>query len=538
MTRTRRALAALVALAGWACGSSTQPDATPEVASVVVTPSSSTLALNAQLPLQAEVRDGTGALVPNASVVWTVQDAAIASVSAAGVVTAKAIGSTQVAANALGKSGIATITVTKTPVASVVVLPAQADVTVGSTAQLTASAFDASQNALTDRAFTWTTSNANVATVDGSGVVTGVAAGTATITASAEGKSDGAQIRVSAGAVASVAVTPNPVALNVGDSQQLTATAKDASGTLITGKSASWTTADANVATVSASGVVKAVGPGSTSVTATIDGVSGSTKVDVTLIPVAKVTLSPNPLDLTVGGTAPLTATLQDAANNVLGGRLIAWTSSDTRIATVDNAGNVTGVKKGNATITATSEGVKGTAKVQVGPAPVSSVSVSPSTKTLTAGTSTQLSVSVTDVNGATVSSPTVTWNTSDAQVAGVTSNGTVTTAKAGTATITATSDGVSGSADITVQPGAVASVSVVPKVATLQKGQTVQLTATAVDKFGNAITTATFTWSSNSGRVATVSSTGKVTGKRGGFATITASTGGKSDSSLITVLD
>ena len=102
MSRIARTLATVVvALSGWSCGS-TAPDATPQVAAVVVSPATSTLALNAQLPLQAEVKDGAGTVVPGASVTWTVQDPKIVSVSAAGVVTGLAIGSTQVAANALG----------------------------------------------------------------------------------------------------------------------------------------------------------------------------------------------------------------------------------------------------------------------------------------------------------------------------------------------------------------------------------------------------------------------------------------------------
>jgi uncharacterized protein YjdB len=533
--RIRRTLAA-VALASWAC-SSTQPDATPQVASVVVTPSSSTLALNAQLPLQAQVTDASGALVPNASIVWTVQNPDVASVSSAGVVTAKAVGSTQVAANALGKSGIATITVAQTPVASVVVVPARVDAGVGTKTQLTATALDASQKTLAGRAMIWTTSNGSVAKVDGSGMVTTVGVGSATITATAEGKSGSSQVTVSAGAVASVAVSPNPVPLNVGDTQQLTVTAKDANGTLITGRTVNWTTANAMVATVSSNGVVTATGPGSTSITGTVDGVSGSTRVDVTLIPVANVVVTPNALNLPVGQQSQLTAVLTDVAGGTLTGRLIAWTSSDNNIATVAN-GLVTAVKKGKATITAESEGIKGTATVTVGPAPVKNVSVNPGSKTLVAGTTTQLTATVTDVNDVTVSNPSVTWNTSDAQVAGVNANGVVTTLKAGTATITATSDGVSGTASITVTPAAVASVSVTPKLATLSKGQSIQLTATVLDKFGNVVTGAPVVWSSSSGRTASVSSTGKVTAKREGLVSVTATSSGKSDSALITVLD
>jgi trimeric autotransporter adhesin len=535
MMRIRRTLAA-VALASWACGS-TQPDATPQVATVVVTPSSSTLALNAQLPLQAQVTDASGAIVPNASVVWTVKNPDVVSVSSAGVVTALAVGSTQVAANSFGEAGIATITVAQTPVASVVVVPARLDAGVGTKTQLTATALDASQKTLANRAMIWTTSNGSVATVDATGMVTTVGIGSATITATAEGKSGSSQVSVSAGAVASVVVTPNPVPLNFGDTQQLTVTVKDANGTLITGRSVSWATANSQVATVSGSGVVTATGPGSTSITGTVDGVSGSTRVDVTLIPVANVLVTPNPLNLQVGDAGQLTAVLTDASGATLTGRVVNWSSSDSSIATVSN-GAVNAVKKGKATITAESGGVKGSAVVNVGPAPVKSVSVNPGTKTLVAGTSTQLTATVTDVNDATVSNPTVTWNTTDAQVAGVSGSGAVTTLKVGTATITATSDGVSGTARITVTPAAVAAVSVTPKLATLTKGQTVQLTATVFDKYGNVVPGAPVTWSVSSGRTASVSSTGKVTGKREGLVTVTATSSGKSDTALITVVD
>jgi len=104
MSGIRRIVAAITVLASWSCGS-TQPDATSVVADIVVNPSAPTVALNAQLPLQALVRNTAGELVPDASVTWTVENPAIATVSPAGVVTGVALGTTQVAANARGKSG-------------------------------------------------------------------------------------------------------------------------------------------------------------------------------------------------------------------------------------------------------------------------------------------------------------------------------------------------------------------------------------------------------------------------------------------------
>ena len=174
---------ALVALSTWSCAGATAPDAPPQVATIVVSPTVSTLAIDAQLPLQAQVRDASGADIPGATITWTVQDPKIVSVSADGVVTALAVGTSQIAANALGKSGIATITVTPGPVATVTVTAPSNRVDRGSTLQLTATAKDSQGNTIANQSFLWSSSNTNTATVSATGVVSGKRSGTVTITA-------------------------------------------------------------------------------------------------------------------------------------------------------------------------------------------------------------------------------------------------------------------------------------------------------------------------------------------------------------------
>ena len=203
---------AVIALSSWSCGS-TAPDATPEVAAIVVSPATSTLVPNAQLPLQAQVQDGSGAIVTDAAVTWTVQDPRIVSISEAGVVTALAIGTSQVAASSLGKSGIAIITVkpeTVGPVADPVSVSPATVATVrvtapsrkvkpGATMQLAATAIDANGNAVPHQTFFWSSSNTNTATVSASGVVTGKRPGDVTITAQTSpsgGKSGSMQLEV------------------------------------------------------------------------------------------------------------------------------------------------------------------------------------------------------------------------------------------------------------------------------------------------------------------------------------------------------
>jgi len=227
----------VVVLSSWSC-SSTAPEATPEVAAIVVNPATSTLALDAQLPLQAEVRDESGTIVSDAAITWTVQNPEIVSISAAGVVKALAVGTSQVAANALGKSGLAVVTVSPRTnpgssnpgpaeppnaeppnadpdddepaddepaneqpgaVATVTITAPSTKLEEGSTMQLTATAKDNQGNSVPGQNFVWSSSNTDKATVSASGVVTGKRPGSVTITAqasSAGGKSGSLKIEV------------------------------------------------------------------------------------------------------------------------------------------------------------------------------------------------------------------------------------------------------------------------------------------------------------------------------------------------------
>src|SRR5207245_3706774 len=101
--------------------------------------------------------------------------------------------------------------------------PATASVTVGQTVQLSATPQDSTGAPLSGRTVTWASSNAGVATVNGSGLVTGAAAGSATITATSEGKSGTSAITVTVMPVASVAVSPATASVPVGQTVQLTA---------------------------------------------------------------------------------------------------------------------------------------------------------------------------------------------------------------------------------------------------------------------------------------------------------------------------
>jgi uncharacterized protein YjdB len=531
-----RATLIAVVLSALLISCSDEPTAVSPVGSIEVTPPEAQLGVGAALPLSATVKDQQGNVMEGRTLVWTTSNADVATVSPTGLVTAHTLGTAQIAASAGGESGISTVTVALARVNSVVVLPNEAEARVGTAVQLRAVALDASNNELSGRAFVWSTSNAAVATVDESGRVSGVAAGTATISAASEGKIGSATVRVTSVPIASVTIAPPSTTVEIGKTAQLTATVRDANNQVVAGASVTWSSSNTNVAAVNTTGVVTGVATGTATITASSGGRSGTATVTVTPVGVGSVTIQPPSATLIVGQTTTLVATVRDGQGNVVSGASVVWSTNNGAVATVTNAGIVRGVSAGSATITATSGGRSGTAQITVNPVPVGSVTVDPSSATLNPTQTRQLTATVRDEAGNVLTGRAVTWTTSNALIATVSNTGLVTALLPGSATITASAGGVGGTASITVNPFPVGSVSVDPTSATVFIGRTTQLTATVRNTQGEVMTGQAVTWSSSNTNVATVSPTGLVSGVASGTATITATSGGRSGTSTITV--
>ena len=506
------------------------------VASVVLTPDTGTIVVAQTVQLSAQVRDTSGTPLTGRTIFWTTNSPQVATVTSQGLVTGVAPGSATITATSDGRSASAAIVVNQRPVNSVILSPGQVTIFTGQSTQLTALITDDRGQILSGRPILYTSSNNAVATVSNAGVVTGVTPGTVTITATSEGSSGTATVTVAPELVASVSITPTSPSVIIGQTVQLTAIAKNAAGQVLNGRTVAWASGAPGLATVSSLGVVTGIAPGMAVIIATIDGTQGSALVTVRPVPVASVTISPASTGTTVGQTVTLSVTTRDAAGNVLTGRVVGWSSSDNSVATVSSAGVVTGIGVGSATITATSEGQTGTATITVSLVPVASVSVTPSPANLMVGQTLQLSATARDAGGAVLTGRAITWTTDDPAVATVSSSGVLTAVAPGTTQVTATVDGVAGSASSTVTAVPVASVDVSPNTATVMVGQDVTLTATPLDANGNPLAGRVITWTtSNAGR-ATVSNTGVVTGVSPGNVTITASTGGRSGSAAVTV--
>src|SRR5690606_36458959 len=278
------------------------------------------------------------------------------------------------------------VDVTAVDPAEVVLEPVSETLRVGESRQFTAHVVDASGNELRGRTVSWSVSNTSVASVDAEGRVTGVAPGEARVIAQVEGVTGEASVVIMPRPVETVEVQPATIPLRPGGTAQLQVTLRAADGGEITGRTITYASENNGIATVDAAGLVRAVAEGTTRVSATAEGKTGFATVNVGPEPVARVDVAPPTSDIFVGERVTLSATTRAADGAVLTGRTVTWRTSDAAIATVDASGNVTGTGAGNATITATSEGVDGTATVTVALKPVAKVTVSPATSSLGVG--------------------------------------------------------------------------------------------------------------------------------------------------------
>ena len=450
LTTVANGTATITATAGESSGSAA---VTVEqvVSSVTVAPAEANFAaLSDTLRLTAEAFDANGHAVAGAELSWGTSDDAVATVDATGLVTATANGTATITATAGEASGSAAVTVAQV-VSSVTVAPAEANfAALGDTLRLTAEAFDANGHAVAGAEFSWESSDSAVATVDASGLVTTMARGSVTITATSGSVSGSAIVSV-AQVVRAVAVTPDTATVVEGDTLRIAATATDANGQALAEVQFAWASGDTAVAVVDASGLVTGVGTGQAEVAATAAGVTGRTQLTV-LAPVpTTIAVTPDTVVLTaLGHSTQLTAEVRDQTGRAMEGVPVAWSSADTTIAVVDPAGLVRAVRGGAVTVTATAGDASGSAHVAVRQS-AGLLTVSPPMDTIGPGDTLRLVAEAYDENGHVVAGAVFMWSSSDAPVATVDPSGLVRGAGEGTATITATAGDVSGTSEITV---------------------------------------------------------------------------------------
>ncbi len=261
-----------------------------------------------------------------------------------------------------------TAAVTSTPpksLNSISVTAANPSIAVGATEQFTATGnYSDGSTANVSSSVTWASSNQAVATVNESGVATGVAAGTSGITATMSGVTGSMTLTVTAAAVTltSIAVTPATPSISVGATQQFTATATYSDGT--TGNvtaSATWASSNASAATVNSAGLAMGSSAGSATISATLSGKSGSATLTVVAPTLTSITVTPAGPSFANGATEQFAATANYSNGTTANVTSSAtWSSSNTAVATIATGGLATGQGGGTTSISAVMSGVTG----------------------------------------------------------------------------------------------------------------------------------------------------------------------------------
>ena len=545
-------------------------DAAPILTSIEISPPNPILVTGTTLPvvITAVYSDGSTKDVSSSS---TVTSSAAAYVSVSGTtLTGVHPGTATITATYQGKTATATVTVVDTTLQSISIQTV-APVPVGQTVNLVATGVfaDGSKQDVTSQA-TWTSSAPTIASVGDTattkGQVTGVAAGTVTVTATIQTStgpvSGTVQITVVAKKITSIGITPAQPILQKGVTQAFKATAVyDDNSTGDVTQQATWSTDDASVlsvvATGATAGLATAKAAGSTTITATVGAVSGQTSVRVTAPQLTSITVNPATATMSVNTTRQFTAqgTYADSSTADLTDS-VTWSTGLATIISVSNAagtrGLVTALAVGTDNVVASMSGIVGMATVTVSVIPLVSIAVTPNPLTLPQNLTLPLKATATYGDQSTQDVTTsATWTVADSSVATVgnlgTAAGQVTGLKANSSTtVTATLSGKSGSATVNVIAPTLTSITVTPATATISAGDTQAFTATGSyqgSTVGVDITTEV-TWSSSNIAVAQVSNAAGTNGvasgltspARGNTVTITAALNGVQGTATLTV--
>lgn len=313
----------------------------------------------------------------------------------------------------------------------------------------------------------------------------------------------------------SISVTPAQANMYVGGQVSLSATVSPDNAS---DKSVTWTSSNNAVATVDATGLVKAVGKGTVEIVAsTINGHTSKCTITVNPVYPETVTVTPSSYKFYVGDSYQLSAatTPADVQNNTL-----TWSSSDASVVTVDNTGKITAVKVGTATVTvSTADGKTAQSVITVNPVYPTSITLNVSERYIYAKESYRLTATITPAD---VKDPSLTWSSADPEVATVDNNGYVIGVAQGQTVVTATSPGgASASCTINVKAQMPESVNISFDHLIMEVEDSRYLSAT-VEPAGSI---ATLTWTSSDNAVVTVSSIGKVDAVGEGEATVTVTT-------------
>jgi uncharacterized protein YjdB len=502
---------------------------------------------------------------------WSSTDSSVLEVSNSagtqGLAVAKKLGTASVKASHQGLTGSTDATVSDASLTAIEVTPPNKNLAKGFSLQYTATGIysDDSVRDVT-QSVTWASSNATAASISNAEGSRGLAQatlnpGSTNISASIGSVVGATSLTVTNATVTSGSVTPTDPSLPKGASRQFTATANFSDGsTQDVTSQVSWTSSATDKATVGDSaatkGQVTAVAEGEATITATVtneaaSGAAASSKVTVTAATLSSITVTPAEASAAKGTSRQFKAEGLYSDDSVLDiTSSVTWSSSNTAIATISNAANSQGkasaVGEGAVTITAALGSVSGTASFTGTAAVLTELTISPMTASVAAGRTQQYAATGTYSDGSTQTlTKAVTWSSKAPTIATISnaadSAGLASSSTAGETKIKATSGSIeSVEATLTVTDAVVTGVAVKPANQTIGNKTSLQFTATLAYSDGSSVDTREVTWSSSDSAIADISnaagSEGLATAKAQGTVTITATSGGFSGNTQLTV--
>jgi uncharacterized protein YjdB len=516
----------------------------PTLSALTVTPGSASITDggNQQFTATGKFSDGTSSDMTN-SVQWASANTNVASVSTKGVATAMGVGDTTITASSGTVKGSATIDVTSSGASlqAIAISPTGASVPANTSQQFSAtgSYSDGSSRDIT-AIVTWNSSLSSVATITTNGLLTGVSAGSTTVSAILGGITQSTNVTVTAPTISFITVTPVGLTLPIGVNQQYVATATYTDGTsqdLVSG--VNWSSSTTSVASISGSGLATTIGAGTTTIVATAGGSSDSVTLTVVAAHLTSISVLPATPTIALGTTQQFTATgsFDDGSTQLL--TSVTWSSSANNVGKIDaSSGVAAAVGTGNTTISASVGSVSGSTVLTVSGANLVSIAITPANSSMAIGASTQLTATGTFSDSSTQDLTSLAaWSTSNPAIATVSQTGAVTSISSGSIQISAYFSGITGTTGLTVTTAHLVSIAIIPTNPRMAAGTSMQLHAQGT--FSDGSTTSNLsglTWKSSKPNIASVRSTGIVHAKKSGSVTISAKASGVTGTTTVTV--
>jgi hypothetical protein len=526
------------------CGTKGTPETaiTGKLAQITIAPANKSIPKGSTLQLSAMgvFSDGTQHDVTS-SVTWEVTPSTVASIDAQGDLEGVGAGVAQVSATYQGIVGNTSTTIGPPALIQIALNSKLSSLPVGGSELLTAtgSFSDGSTQNLT-KSVTWAVSPSKVASINAQGELKALAQGVAQVSATYQGLAGSVSITVGQAVLLQIAVASAQPSLPIGESEFLTATGtfSDGSSQNLT-DSVAWSVSPSKVASINAQGDLKALTQGAAEVSAAYQGITGSTSIAVGQAALLQIAVASAQPSLPVGESELLTATgsFSDGTSQNLTDS-VTWKASPSNVASINAQGNLKGLTRGTAQVSATYQAVSGSISITVGAAALLQIALSPNSSSLPLGESEAMTATGNFSDGTQQNLTTsVAWISSAPAIATVNSTGSATGKSQGSTTIGASLGPVHGTASLSVTAPVIVGLNIMPATSSLVIGSTGSLQAIATLSDGTTQDlTNTATWSSSQPAIVGVSSGGVLSAQQVGSATIHAQSNSFNAAASLTV--